>query len=313
MGWTWDKAGCGEILKLAKSILRPLGLEEAKDGHFTRRVGGGIKMDGNQKVRLVGVCRAQMPCELVPTSASGLPNIEETTSGELDTIDQGKVPGVVENLVGSVELMTESQNEWSMRKVDRVGKEYLFGGGVWLQEAEMLVDDALDLKSLTFLDALPVTTDNIRPWTQKDPTLVKRKQLVVMGETEGDKLRASLAIHGLPEVLITDNGMSFTSEECEYFLKSNGLQHMRTAPYHPSVEQTSESEIDAASIPLLPEEGKETLPTRSRPKRRTMDQYMPPVSESKSEELDLGRKRCRKSYLGGRDTVIGIRLILLTN
>eukprot|EP00061_Rhincodon_typus_P018437 g47606.t1 len=48
-----------------------------------------------------------------------------------------------------------------------------------------------------------------------------------------EKLRASFAIYGLPEGLITDNGMSFTSREFEYFLKSNSIRHIRTAPYHP--------------------------------------------------------------------------------
>eukprot|EP00061_Rhincodon_typus_P008964 g32045.t1 len=38
---------------------------------------------------------------------------------------------------------------------------------------------------LNFRDTLPVTADNIRVWTQKDPVLAKMKQLVVMGESEG--------------------------------------------------------------------------------------------------------------------------------
>eukprot|EP00061_Rhincodon_typus_P012783 g38721.t1 len=48
-----------------------------------------------------------------------------------------------------------------------------------------------------------------------------------------EKLRASFTVHGLPEVLVTYNRMSFTSREVKYFLKSNGFQHIKTAPYHP--------------------------------------------------------------------------------
>eukprot|EP00061_Rhincodon_typus_P000304 g11241.t1 len=52
--------------------------EETKDGHVTRGVGGGIKMDENRKIRLVGVCRVQILHKLVPESAFGLPDIEDT-------------------------------------------------------------------------------------------------------------------------------------------------------------------------------------------------------------------------------------------
>eukprot|EP00061_Rhincodon_typus_P009959 g33856.t1 len=61
-------------------------VEEANDEHVIRGVGGGIKMDDNRKVRLVGTCRAEMPCKLVPESAFGLLDIEETTSGATDAI-----------------------------------------------------------------------------------------------------------------------------------------------------------------------------------------------------------------------------------
>ena len=33
---------------------------------------------------------------------------------------------------------------------------------------------------------------------------------------------------------MSDNGSQFTSEEFAYFVKSNGIKHIRTAPYHPS-------------------------------------------------------------------------------
>eukprot|EP00061_Rhincodon_typus_P014529 g41598.t1 len=58
-----------------------------------------------------------------------------------------------------------------------------------------------------------------------------------------EKLRASFEIHGLPEVLVTDNGTSFTSREFEYFLKSNGIWHIRTAPYHPMSNGLAEGTV----------------------------------------------------------------------
>ena len=38
---------------------------------------------------------------------------------------------------------------------------------------------------------------------------------------------------GLPEQLVSDNGPQFCSEEFEQFLKSNGIKHIRSSPYHP--------------------------------------------------------------------------------
>eukprot|EP00061_Rhincodon_typus_P017171 g45746.t1 len=65
-----------------------LTVEEAKDGHVVREVEGGIKKDGNRKILLFDMCRAQVLCEPFPKSAFGLPNIGETTSGATDAIDK---------------------------------------------------------------------------------------------------------------------------------------------------------------------------------------------------------------------------------
>ena len=49
-----------------------------------------------------------------------------------------------------------------------------------------------------------------------------------------DQLRSIFATHGLPEMLVTDNGTVFTSEEFNRFMKQNGIRHVRSAPYHPA-------------------------------------------------------------------------------
>lgn len=40
--------------------------------------------------------------------------------------------------------------------------------------------------------------------------------------------------YGIPHVLVSDNGPQFCSEEFGTFLKSNGVKHIRSAPYHPA-------------------------------------------------------------------------------
>ena len=47
-------------------------------------------------------------------------------------------------------------------------------------------------------------------------------------------LRKLFATHGLPQVMVSDNGSGFTSTEFSEFLRENGIKHIRSAPYHPS-------------------------------------------------------------------------------
>lgn len=47
-------------------------------------------------------------------------------------------------------------------------------------------------------------------------------------------LRRWFAMHGLPKVVVSDNGPGIASEEFNDFLRSNRIRHIFTAPYHPS-------------------------------------------------------------------------------
>ena len=46
--------------------------------------------------------------------------------------------------------------------------------------------------------------------------------------------RETFARFGLPEQVVTDNGPQFASAEFAGFLRANGIQHIRVAPYHPA-------------------------------------------------------------------------------
>lgn len=49
-----------------------------------------------------------------------------------------------------------------------------------------------------------------------------------------EKLRQSFSVFGLPKMLVSDNGTCFTSAEFETLMKQNGIDHVKSAPSHPS-------------------------------------------------------------------------------
>lgn len=54
------------------------------------------------------------------------------------------------------------------------------------------------------------------------------------------KCRQIFAQFGLPQVLVTDNGRTFTSHEFQKFLQANGIKHKVTAPYNPATNGQAE-------------------------------------------------------------------------
>ena len=49
-----------------------------------------------------------------------------------------------------------------------------------------------------------------------------------------DKMRSTFALHGLTEIVVSDNKYNFVSSEFKSFLQINGIKHNTSAPYHPS-------------------------------------------------------------------------------
>ena len=60
-----------------------------------------------------------------------------------------------------------------------------------------------------------------------------------------EKLRTSFKMQGLPDSIISDNYHSFTSKEFEDFVKSNGVLHITSAPYHPSSNGAAERTVQS--------------------------------------------------------------------
>ena len=67
----------------------------------------------------------------------------------------------------------------------------------------------------------------------------KYPEIVIMRKTTASEtvsvLRTVFARHGLPLQIVSDNGPQFVSEEFRHFLSVNGVRHVFSAPYHPSI------------------------------------------------------------------------------
>ena len=75
-----------------------------------------------------------------------------------------------------------------------------------------------------------------------------------------EKLRVTFANHGLPEIVVSDNGPAFLSKEFEEFMKRNGLRHVKSAPYHPSTNGLVERAVQTFKRAMKKQSG--TLQTR---------------------------------------------------
>jgi len=76
---------------------------------------------------------------------------------------------------------------------------------------------------------------------------------VATSSTTIKALRRWFAQFGYPDVLVSDNGPQFTSEEFEVFLKRNGITHMKSAPYFPATNGAAERCVQTFKKAMAPE------------------------------------------------------------
>ncbi|XP_049275856.1 uncharacterized protein K02A2.6-like [Rhipicephalus sanguineus] len=102
-------------------------------------------------------------------------------------------------------------------------------------------------------------------------------------------LRALFATHGVPDVIVSDNGTAFTSEEMQAFLKLNGIRSVFTAPYHPSSNGRAERMVREVKEALKKQSGNDT---QCKISRFLYKQHTTPHSESGKSpvEMMMGRK-----------------------
>nr|VZI29405.1 unnamed protein product [Spirometra erinaceieuropaei] len=71
-------------------------------------------------------------------------------------------------------------------------------------------------------------------------------------------LRRIFSQHGLPEVLVSNNGSKFTASTFEDFCRQYNIQHLRSQPYHPQSKGQAERFVDTFKTALLKARGEGT-------------------------------------------------------
>lgn len=105
-----------------------------------------------------------------------------------------------------------------------------------------------------------------------------------------NKCEEIFAAYGMPLLLVSDNGTTFTSTEFATFLESQGIAHKRTAPYNPSTNGQAEQFVQSFKQSLRK---MNTTRTDVHLKlQRFLAQYRatPHIGNKTSAELFLGRK-----------------------
>lgn len=58
-----------------------------------------------------------------------------------------------------------------------------------------------------------------------------------------EELHFTFSQFGLPQLNVSDNGLCFTSDEFELFMKKNGIKHITSAPYHHASKGLTEQAV----------------------------------------------------------------------
>jgi transposase InsO family protein len=81
----------------------------------------------------------------------------------------------------------------------------------------------------------------------------------ISAERTNEELRSIFSHFGLPTQLISDNGHQLVSEEFCSFMEANGIQHFKSAPYHPAKNGLAERFVQTMKQALKSSQGNGSL------------------------------------------------------
>jgi len=114
--------------------------------------------------------------------------------------------------------------------------------------------------------------------------------------TTVEHLRTLCTTHGIPEVLVMDNGTPFTSKEFSEFTKRNAIHHVRVFPYHPSSNGLAERAVKTFKEGMKKAGNKGSIECRM---SRLLFQYrITPQSTTGVSPAELLLLCCIHSHLG---------------
>ncbi|XP_054866909.1 uncharacterized protein K02A2.6 [Amphiprion ocellaris] len=94
----------------------------------------------------------------------------------------------------------------------------------------------------------------------------KWPEVVIMRSTTTEKtiekLGEMFSPFGSPTQLVSDNGPQLVSQEMSAFLQANGVQHIKSAPYHPATNGLAERFVQTLKHALKTSQGQGTLHQR---------------------------------------------------
>ena len=94
-----------------------------------------------------------------------------------------------------------------------------------------------------------IVVDAYSKWLEVVPAVSTSSQQTIR------EFRHLFATHGLPEIVVSDNGTAFSSTEFGCFMKHNGIRHIWCAPYHPSSNGSPERAVQTFKEAMKKTEG----------------------------------------------------------